>query len=184
MKESQFQQELKVSIEALLSPVSYYKIPDPPVSFYGPTNKMRFGAKKPYDMFMIYKGIHHSFELKMKQGPFGFALVGKDKHGNETGGDLKLHQSKALWKDKASGAQAFILINYRFLKEGKKTNEVFVIPIEDFEHHRTLTLRVTNKKSFSYKFMKETFPTIERKKFEGGTHWDIPRLLEIIEESN
>lgn len=185
MREKNFQDEFKQSIEALLNPVHFRKIPDSINP--GTWGASRFIPVKPYDCYFVYKNIFHAFELKMKKSKVGLCIQSFSKKKNkETGGDLKRHQEKALLEVHEAGSPAFLLINYRFSdKNNLKTNIVFVIHILDFIKHRDKILNETGKKSISFDYFYEHFTSIERLHFpNAGTCWDIFSLLRIIEDKD
>lgn len=70
MKEANFCLEIKHSLERIPG-VYYHKIPDPPI-FKGA--KMRFQPPRPYDCYIVYKGIHYAFEVKLHKGAHAFAV--------------------------------------------------------------------------------------------------------------
>ncbi len=187
MREQNFQQEMKESIDKLLDRSFYCKIPDA-MNPGMPGTGYRFVPPKPFDLFFIFKGIFTAVELKMKKTAGGFCISQfNKKKQKETGGDLRTHQEKALLRIRRAGCPAIVLVNYRFeKKDGEKTNEAFVIDIRHFVEfkERFVVRNGPDVKSIPYKLMRLTFPTIERIKTPGGTFWDVDRMIEIISEES
>jgi len=158
MKESVFAGEIKKACS--FTNCWYYKIPD---SY----NMERFSPKKPFDSIILYQGKLHAIEFKLIQEKKSFAFS-----------NVKEHQEQGLFDAWNNGAEAYIIINYRFTeKSGERTNSVFVIEIQEYLDLKK-KLSETRKSIPYHMFESYDFNTIKRNRMKDGKlHWDIRSFL-------
>jgi penicillin-binding protein-related factor A (putative recombinase) len=81
--------------------------------------------KEPYDAFLIRDGLHHALEMKSSQLFGSFPLE-----------RLEDHQVEGLQGAMADGCPAYLLVNFRKVRDGRKTRELsqsFALPFERWD---------------------------------------------------
>ena len=168
MRESYFQGEWIKSWRHHYPKCHIVKIPDMPK-----TAGSRFLPPKPYDFYAVLNGKTYAMELKLKTRLGGFSFS-----------DVTEWQVNNLLEARASGALAYVVINYRVSGitprqqkgngiEAKRINKVFLIGIESF-----VTLdKQSASKSVPFQSLwvhASIFHPIEK----NGDFWDIPKMVE------
>jgi len=141
-----FEEDFRKSIP---DDVFYYRIPDPPQSFGGGQDNLRFSRKNPCDSFLFSptSRTFYALELKSVDGtkPVTFEVDEKTKK------TIHYHQIKALQEfNTYDGIVAGLVINFR------NTEHTYFIEICDF----TDMINEIGKKSFNEKDLLKYNPTI------------------------
>lgn len=97
MNEAVFRGEILRAFRSLLPDSHTYVIPDSPFS-----SGTSFQHKKPYDLFLVYKGVHHGIELKQQRKGLSLPIS-----------RIEPHQEVALKQLDRAGGLGWIGINFR-----------------------------------------------------------------------
>lgn len=146
--------------------VFYYRIPDPPQSFGGGQDNLRFSRKNPCDIFLFSPTSHTLYALELKSvgtNSISFERSKEDK------GVIHYHQIKALQEfNTYDGIVAGFVINFR------NTEKTYFIEICDF----TDMINEIDKKSFNEKDLLKYNPTIiDQHKKRTRYSYDIEKFL-------
>ena len=179
MKEGDFLRSFRESIELVCPDAYFCKIPDSiNTGFKGKYN--RFTAPKPFDCFLVWKGVMYALELKIKKSAERLTISGMHhKTHKQTGGDIKTHQVDNLARVKRAGGKAAILVLYHFETPAEKVNQIFVLDPDKYNQVRDEYIAAGDK-SIPYKDMVTRFNTVQRIKTDAGTHWDIQSLFVLM----
>jgi penicillin-binding protein-related factor A (putative recombinase) len=177
LRERIFQAEFKA--DCGLFSCHYEKVPDSfpaaPVACIvcGKVNRppMRFTPPKPYDSYLVYRGIFYALEFKQHKdsGAFPFDKVSPEQQGR-------------LLNAKANGGRAFIILNVRFERDQKDgpRNQAYAIDIEKWLKQKNEYIRDNNnRKSLPLVEIEANWQEIHRVKIGNtpGLHWDVQSWL-------
>ena len=179
MNESSFLRAFRESVELVCPDAYFCKIPDS-INTWQSGGYARFTAPKPFDCFLVWKGVIYALELKIKKSAERLTISGMHhKTHQQTGGDIRKHQVDNLARIKRAGGQAAILVLYRFDTPAEKVNQVFVLDPDKYSKVRDEYIAAGDK-SIPYKDMVKQFSSINRIKTDAGTHWDIQSLFVLM----
>jgi len=174
MRESNFQREIKKSIE-LISGCHYVKIPDSgPGLTYGSVGS-RFAVPKPYDCYFLKDSKFYALELKMMRSLTGFPF---DR--------VTEFQEENLYEVDSNGGKGFILINYRpqdipektmkkYNLEQNRLNITYALPIYIFKELRQIIY--LGRRSIPFQYFWERGLKLEWQRFKDSYVWNLRKLF-------
>lgn len=153
MSEQKFLMYLKKSFLSTYTPwLHYFKIPDQP-KFRGMNTQ--FDIKKPYDAFLVYRGIHIAIEAKFQKDYSAFGMK-----------DLRENQIKGLDDAEMAGGMSFIFLNIKrptdHVKQQKRCNRLLIFPWSEFKAKGKSYFKEELITRHQTDFKKERYPGVDQ----------------------